>query len=50
MIMTLIADVNENNYHLPMDEFRAALAKLGARWSLLEEETRRSVDPGALRH
>ena len=95
MIVTLIVDVNENNYHLVVDdpnarallagtlalithfaesrcpqgaericenllrlcamsgvpwEFRAALAKLGARWSLLEEEARTSVDRGAVRH
>jgi hypothetical protein len=31
-------------------EFRAVLAKLGARWSLLEGEARTSVDPGAVRH
>ena len=31
-------------------EFRAMLAKLGARWSLLEGEARTSVDPGAVRH
>jgi hypothetical protein len=31
-------------------ELRATLAKLGARWSLLEGEARTSVDPGAVRH
>ena len=30
-------------------EFRAALAKLGARWSLLEEQARKSMDAGAVR-
>ncbi len=30
-------------------EFRAALAKLGARWSLLEEQARKLMDAGAVR-
>lgn len=95
MILTPIACVNENYYHLRMDdrearaliagtlalmthfaesrcphgaericenlmrlcamrdvpwEFRAMLAKLGARWSLLQGEARTSVDPRAVRH
>ena len=95
MIFAPIASVNENNYHLLMDdrearaliagtlalmthfaesrcphgaericenlmrlramphmpwEWRHMLAKLGARWSLLEGEARTSVDPGAVRH
>jgi hypothetical protein len=31
-------------------EFRAMLAKLGARWSFLEGEARTSEDRGAVRH
>jgi hypothetical protein len=31
-------------------EFRATLAKLGARWSLLEGEARTSADLSAVRH
>jgi hypothetical protein len=95
MVCILIVTVNENDYHLFMDnrearallagtlalmthfaesrcpqgavrisenllrlcamreipwEFRAALAKLGVRWSLLEEAARTSGDPGAARH
>jgi hypothetical protein len=95
MVLTLIVDVNENYYHLLMNdqearaliagtlalmthfaesrcprgaericenlmrlcairdmpwEFRATLAKLGARWSLLEGAARTSVDRGAVRH
>ena len=52
MIITLIVTVNENNYHLSNDdpELRAMLAKLGARWSLLEGEARTSEDRGVARH
>jgi hypothetical protein len=82
MIIALIVRVNENNYHLSMDDPNAwallagtlalmthfaesrcphgaericenllrLCAKLGARWSLIEEQARTSVDPGALRH
>jgi hypothetical protein len=35
--------------HIPW-EFRAMLAKLGARWSLLEGEARTSEDRGGVRH
>jgi hypothetical protein len=31
-------------------EFRAVLAKLAARWSLLQDEARSSADPGGVLH